>query len=197
MEFKGKCIIFSAPSGAGKTTIVHHLLQSELNLKFSVSATSRNIRENEKDGEDYHFLSLSEFKQNISDDKFIEWEEVYTNNFYGTLKSEIERIWERKAHVIFDVDVVGGMRLKNIFGEKALSVFVQAPSIKELELRLLARKSETVKTLKTRIEKAEQEMKFAKNFDVVLVNDILSEAKAKAVNIVRDFLENKNTKKDN
>ena len=189
MEFKGKCIIFSAPSGAGKTTIVHHVLETELNLQFSISATSRNKRENEENGKDYYFLSLNEFKNHISEDKFIEWEEVYQNNFYGTLKSEIERIWSEKKHVIFDVDVIGGIRLKSIFREKALSIFVQAPSIKELENRLKNRNTETPSSLKRRIDKAKEEMEFAKDFDVVLINNELGIAKKDAVQLIENFIQ--------
>ena len=140
---KGKCVIFSAPSGAGKTTIVHYLLKQNLGLEFSVSACSRDPRSNEVDGRDYHFLGLEGFKEKIEQDAFVEWEEVYTDNFYGTLKSEIERIWSHGKTVIFDVDVIGGLNIKRIFGEQALAIFVQPPSYDELEARLRKRSTET------------------------------------------------------
>ena len=191
MEFEGKCIIFSAPSGAGKTTIVRYLLKKVKNLEFSVSATSRAKRDYEVDGHDYHFLSVTDFKNHIEKDKFIEWEEVYADNYYGTLKSEIERIWSEEKHVIFDVDVMGGIKLKSIFGEKALSIFVQPPSIQELENRLIGRGSETPETIIRRVGKAEKEMKSAKEFDYILINDKLEEAKKEARRTVLNFFEGK------
>jgi len=189
MEFEGRCIIFSAPSGAGKTTIVRYLLEKVKNLEFSISATSRPKREYEVDGYDYYFLSVSNFKDKIKEDEFIEWEEVYTDNFYGTLKTEIERIWKEKKHVIFDVDVMGGIQLKSIFKEKALSIFVQPPSIQELENRLIGRGSETPETIIKRVGKAEVEMKSAQEFDYILINDTLEAAKKEARKVVCDFLE--------
>jgi len=143
-DFKGKLIVFSAPSGSGKTTIVRHLLKQEkLNLEFSISATSREARGFEKDGEDYYFISLADFKNNIKSDQFLEWEEVYRDNFYGTLKSEIDRIWALKKHIIFDIDVVGGLRIKNKYQKETLSVFVKPPSVDELKIRLKKRKTES------------------------------------------------------
>lgn len=191
MEFEGRCIIFSAPSGAGKTTIVRYLLKKVKELEFSISATSRDKRDYEKDGHDYHFLSVEKFKNYIHEDKFIEWEEVYTDNFYGTLKSEIERIWSEKKHVIFDVDVIGGIKLKSIFKEKALSIFVKPPSIQELENRLIGRGSETPETIIRRVGKAEKEMKSAKEFDYILINDTLDIAKREGRRVVCNFLEGK------
>ena len=191
MKFQGKCIIFSAPSGAGKTTIVRYLLKKVKNLEFSVSATSRKKRAYEIDGHDYHFLSVEAFKKCIQDDKFIEWEEVYADNYYGTLKSEIERIWSEEKHVIFDVDVMGGIKLKSIFGDKALSVFVQPPSIQELENRLIGRGTETPETIIRRVGKAEIEMKSASKFDYILINDKLEDAKKEARRTVLNYFEGK------
>jgi len=185
----GKCIIFSAPSGAGKTTIVHHLINERMGLEFSVSACSRNPRPNEVDGVDYHFLGTEGFKQKIEEGAFIEWEEVYINNFYGTLKSEVERIWAKGKAVIFDVDVVGGLNLKHIFGDDALAIFVQAPSFEILEQRLRGRSTETEEKIQTRLAKAAKESTFAPEFDVVLINDSLPEACKKAKLQVQKFLE--------
>ncbi len=191
MEFEGKCVIFSAPSGAGKTTIVRYLLKKVKNLEFSVSATSRPKRDYEVDGHDYYFLTVENFKKHIQEDKFIEWEEVYADNFYGTLRSEIERIWSEKKHVIFDVDVMGGIKLKSIFGDKALSIFVQPPSIQELENRLIGRGSETPETIIRRVGKAEIEMKSAEEFDYILINDRLENAKKEARRTVLNYFEGK------
>lgn len=188
---QGKCIIFSAPSGAGKTTIVHALLNDpSLNLSFSVSACSRGPRPNETDGKDYYFLGVEGFKQKISEGAFIEWEEVYTDHYYGTLRSEIERIWAQGKNVIFDVDVVGGLNLKKIFGENALAIFVKPPSKETLEERLRNRSTETEEKIRQRLEKAEKEMKKATEFDVILVNDDLNTAIKKATGIVNDFVAN-------
>ena len=185
---KGKCIIFSAPSGAGKTTIVHYLLKESLGLEFSVSACSREPRKNEISGKDYYFLGLEGFKDQIDKEAFIEWEEVYTNNFYGTLKSEIERIWANGKSVIFDVDVIGGLNLKRIFGEQALSVFVKPPSYEVLEKRLRNRSTETEDKIQQRMKKANEEFAYAPEFDIILINDNLDEACNKAKEMVSEFL---------
>ncbi len=187
-ENKGKCIIFSAPSGAGKTTIVHYLLEQELGLEFSVSACSRDPRPNETDGKDYHFLGVEGFKKKIQENAFVEWEEVYTNNFYGTLKSEIERIWAEGKAVIFDVDVIGGLNLKKQFQDQAYAVFVQPPSYEELEKRLRGRSTESEDKINQRMEKATKELAFAAEFDIILVNDDLAEACEKAKQLVGEFL---------
>lgn len=184
----GKLIIFSAPSGAGKTTIVHHLLEEFPQLEFSVSACSRPMRKGETHGVDYYFLSLEDFKQKISDNDFIEWEEVYKDNFYGTLKVEIERIWKKGMHVIFDVDVVGGLNLKNQFGDLALAVFVMPPSIQHLEMRLRSRETENDESIARRIGKAANELKTADLFDKIILNDKLENAFEEAEKIVSEFL---------
>lgn len=184
----GKCIIFSAPSGAGKTTIVHHLLGILNSLEFSVSACSREPRANEVDGKDYFFLGIDGFRRKIEEGAFVEWEEVYKDNYYGTLKSEIERIWSDDKAVIFDVDVIGGLNLKKQFGDRALAVFVQPPNIEELENRLRGRSTESEEKIQQRMEKAVREMSYANHFDRILVNDDLREACNKAVLLVSDFL---------
>jgi len=185
---KGKLIIFSAPSGAGKTTIVHHLLEHDPRLEFSVSACSREKRKNESDGKDYYFLGIDKFKEKITNDEFLEWEEVYPDQFYGTLKSEIERIHEKGNHVIFDVDVVGGLNIKKHYGKAALAVFVMPPSIEDLEKRLIFRSTETPDKIRRRIEKAEKELITADQFDRTLLNDDLERACSKAEGIVNEFL---------
>jgi guanylate kinase len=184
----GKLIIFSAPSGAGKTTIVHELLKSRNDLEFSISACSRAKRENEIDGKDYYFISAEEFRNKIKNDEFLEWQEVYENSFYGTLKTEVEKIWAKDKHVIFDVDVVGGLNIKKYGQENALSIFVMPPSIKELEERLRLRSSETEETFKKRIEKANYELTFANKFDKIIINDDLGQAVAEAKSVVEKFL---------
>jgi guanylate kinase len=189
---QGKLIIFSAPSGAGKTTIVHHLLKEFPQLEFSVSACSRPMRSDETHGVDYYFIPVEEFKKKISDNEFIEWEQVYKDNFYGTLKNEIERIWKKGKHVIFDVDVIGGLNLKNKFGDRALAVFVMPPSIQHLEMRLKLRESETPQSIARRIGKAENELKTADAFDKMILNDKLESAFAEAEKIVSEFLSPKN-----
>lgn len=184
-----KCVIFSAPSGAGKTTIVHSLLKDpELGLEFSVSACSRDPRPNEVNGKDYFFLGLEGFKELIEDDAFVEWEEVYTNNYYGTLRSQLEEIWDRGNTVIFDVDVIGGLNLKKIFGENALAIFVQPPSVIELERRLRHRSTETEEKIMQRVGKAKVELAKAPEFDVVIVNDELQAAVEEATSLVKEFL---------
>jgi guanylate kinase len=184
----GKAIIFSAPSGAGKTTLVKHLLSKNLDLSFSVSACSREKRYNETDGKDYYFLTKDSFRGKIKNGDFLEWEEVYDGNYYGTLKSEIERIWKSGSHVIFDVDVIGGQSLKKYFGDNALAIYVEAPSIDELERRLRLRKTETEATISKRLTKAQIEMKYKKDFDFVIVNDDLEKAKSIAYDEVSNYL---------
>ncbi|MBT8258593.1 MAG: guanylate kinase [Bacteroidia bacterium] len=191
----GKLIVFSAPSGSGKTTIVKHLLkQPELNLEFSVSATSRPIRGDEKEGKDYYFLSAEEFKMKIKNDEFLEWEEVYRDNFYGTLKTEVERIWSLGKHVIFDIDVSGGLRIKRKYPDLTLAVFVKPPSIDELKIRLKKRKTEDEDKINMRIAKASAELATAPLFDVTIENDKLEHALDEAYDTVNDFL---NSEKDN
>lgn len=186
----GKCIIFSAPSGAGKTTIVRHLLNdTDLPLGFSVSATSRAPRPNEIDGVDYNFLTVDKFRELILDDAFLEWEEVYTEHFYGTLKSEMERVWSEGKAVVFDVDVFGGLNLKKILGEQALAIFVEAPSIEVLEERLRNRKTESEEKIQLRIAKAKKEMEFAPEFDEIIVNEDLNLAFQKAEKLIANFIQ--------
>lgn len=188
-SFKGKLFVFSAPSGSGKTTIVRHLLaQEKFNLDFSISATSRAPRGEEKDGEDYYFISLKEFKKNIKSDKFLEWEEVYRDNFYGTLKTEVERIWAQNKHVIFDIDVVGGLRIKKKFPEETLSVFVKPPSVDELKIRLKKRSTESEDKINMRIAKASVELATAPQFDKIIKNYDLDIALKEAEDLVNDFL---------
>jgi guanylate kinase len=188
-DFKGKLFVFSAPSGSGKTTIVRHLLKQEkFNLEFSISATSREPRGSEKDGEDYYFISLKEFKNNIKSDTFLEWEEVYRDNFYGTLKSEVERIWSHKKHVIFDIDVVGGLRIKKKFPKETLAVFVKPPSVDELKIRLKKRSTESEDKINMRIAKASVELATAPQFDKIIKNYELDVALKEAEELVSDFL---------
>src|SRR4030042_2067985 len=173
---KGKLVIISAPSGAGKSTIIKHLLDSGINLEFSVSATTRKPRGNEKNGKDYYFFSVEEFRKGVDDECFIEWEEVYKDQCYGTMKSEIKRIWDHENHVLFDVDVKGGINLKNIFKHDAISIFIMPPSIKELEKRLRNRGTDDSQKIKMRVAKAEQEMRLADQFDNIIINDSLEQA---------------------
>jgi len=188
-DFNGKLFVFSAPSGSGKTTIVRHLLKEEkFGLEFSISATSREPRGFEKDGEDYYFISTREFKDKIKADEFLEWEEVYRDNFYGTLKSEIERIWALKKHVIFDIDVVGGLRIKKKYPDKTLSVFVKPPSVDELKIRLKKRSTESDEKINMRIAKASVEMATAPQFDKIIKNYDLTVALKEAEVLVGDFL---------
>ncbi len=184
----GKLIVFSAPSGSGKTTIVRHLLKQEkLNLDFSISATSRGKRGQEVDGKDYYFISTEAFKKHIDEDDFIEWEEVYRNNFYGTLKSEVERIWSEGKHAIFDIDVVGGLKIKEKFPKKTLAVFVKTPSIEIMEKRLRSRETDSEEKIRERLAKAEKELSYAEKFDIILVNDDLDTAKKEAEELVLKF----------
>ena len=188
-QFKGKLIVFSAPSGSGKTTIVRHLLnQEQFQLEFSISATSREARGNEKDGEDYYFISAKEFKNKIKLDEFLEWEEVYIDNFYGTLKTEVERIWSKGKHVIFDIDVAGGLRIKKKFPERTLAVFIKPPDINELIIRLKQRGEESPEKIAMRVAKAPTEMATAPQFDTIILNDDLTTALNDAENLVKDFL---------
>lgn len=188
MSSNGKAVIFCAPSGAGKTTIVKHLIQNLSELSFSISATTRAPRNNEENGKDYYFLSLDDFKNKVKEDSLYEWQEVYPGMFYGTLKSEVERIWSMGKHVIFDVDVIGGLNLKKALGDRALAVFVSVESVEVLEQRLRARNTESEETLKVRVGKASEEMKTADKFDYILVNRNLDEAFAEAEEAVRKFI---------
>ena len=188
-DFKGKLFVFSAPSGSGKTTIVRHLLkQEQFNLAFSISATSREPRGFEKDGKDYYFISLRDFKNKIKEDAFLEWEEVYRDNFYGTLKTEVERIWALKKHVIFDIDVVGGLRIKKKFPENTLSVFVKPPSVDELKIRLKKRSTESEDKINMRIAKASVELATAPQFDKIIKNYDLEVALKEAEALMSDYL---------
>ena len=181
-------IIFSAPSGSGKSTIVNYLLSLDLGLEFSISATCRAPRGEEQHGKEYYFFSTDEFRQRIGKDDFLEWEEVYPGCYYGTLKSELERIWKAGHAVVFDVDVVGGVNIKKIFGDQALSIFVKAPSVEVLRQRLVGRGTDSMEKIEQRVAKAEYEMTFADKFDVVIVNDDLETALAEAEKAVRNFL---------
>ena len=183
-----KVLIFSAPSGSGKSTIVHHILGLHPEIEFSVSATSRAPRGDEKDGVDYWYLSAEEFRRRIEADEFVEYEQVYEGRYYGTLKSEVERIWAKGHVIIFDVDVKGGVNLKKHFGDKALSVFIQAPSVEVLRQRLIDRKTDSAEAIEERVAKAAEEMTYAPKFDYVLVNDDLATALAEAEKVVDDFL---------
>jgi guanylate kinase len=186
---EGKLFIFSAPSGSGKTTIVQHLLQTDPRIGFSISACTREMRESkEANGKDYYFLSVEEFERRIENNEFVEWEEVYPGRYYGTLRSEVQRLWDMGKHVIFDVDVKGGLSLKQQFGDKALSIFVKVPSMQELEKRLIDRNTDSAESLKTRLEKMKYESSFEDKFDIVLLNDRLDETFAKTHDIVTHFL---------
>lgn len=184
-----KVIIFSAPSGAGKSTVVNHLLRIYPELEFSISATSRAPRGEEKHGIEYYFFTSDEFRQMIAEDKFVEYEEVYSGSFYGTLRSEVERIWAKGHVIIFDIDVQGGVNLKRIFSEQALSIFIQAPSVDVLRERLIGRGTDTEEAIERRVAKAASEMEFAAGkFDYTLINDNLPTALAEAENVVGSFL---------
>ena len=184
-----KVIIFSAPSGSGKSTIVSHILKLHPDMEFSLSATSRAPRGQERNGIEYHFFTADEFRKMIAEDKFVEYEEVYAGSFYGTLKSEVQRIWDKGHVIIFDVDVKGGVNLKKYFGDKALSVFIQAPSVEELRKRLVARGTDSAEAIAKRVAKASEEMTYADKFDYILVNDDLQKAYAEAEKVVDDFLQ--------
>ncbi|HJC97667.1 MAG TPA: guanylate kinase [Candidatus Phocaeicola merdavium] len=184
----GKLIIFSAPSGSGKSTIINYLLKQGLNLQFSISATSRPPRGTEQDGVEYFFLSPEEFKKRIANDEFVEYEEVYPDRFYGTLKSQVEKQLAEGQNIIFDVDVVGGCNIKRFYGDRALSVFIQPPSIEELRKRLEGRGTDSPETINSRIAKAEFELSYAPKFDLIVVNDELEKAEAQALEAIRKFL---------
>lgn len=188
-EIKGKCLIFSAPSGAGKTTLVHYLLRNIEQLEFSISAASREPRGREQDGIDYHFLTVDDFKKRIEEDAFVEWEEVYDNMYYGTLKSEVEKAWAKGKTVVFDVDAEGGINLKKIFGVHALSIFVKPPSLFVLEQRLRDRRTETESSIQKRLGKAQAELDKADQFDYTLLNDNLENACHEAKDLVDQFIE--------
>ena len=188
-EHNGKLVIFSAPSGAGKSTLVNYLLPQFPELSFSISATSRSPRGREQHGKDYYFLSSEEFKARVAGDELLEWEEVYAGTYYGTLRSEVERIWAEGKVVVFDIDVVGALNLKKQFGDRALALFVQAPSVEVLEQRLRGRGTDSEEKIQQRVAKATIEMGRAPEFDKVVVNDDLNTAKAEAVTILKDFLE--------
>ena len=186
---KGKLLVFSAPSGSGKTTIVRHLLkQEDLNLEFSVSAATREPRGQEVDGKDYYFMSIEQFKKHIKAEDFVEWEEVYRDNFYGTLKSEVERIWAKGKNVIFDIDVAGGLRIKSKFPQETLAVFVKPPSVDELKRRLKERSTESDDKINMRIAKAHVELATAPQFDKIIKNYDLDVAKEDAYQLVKDFI---------
>lgn len=184
----GRLIIFSAPSGAGKSTIVRHLVNLDLDLEFSISATSRQPRSEEQEGQEYYFISPESFREKIDKGEFIEWEEVYPGKYYGTLRSEMERIWKKGKNVLFDIDVAGGMNLKKQFSNRAMAVFVKPPSMEVLEQRLRERGTEDEDSLKVRVEKAQYEMQFSGRFDYILVNDRLEATLEESVNLVRNFL---------
>lgn len=185
---RGKLIIFSAPSGSGKTTIITHLMKLSLDLEFSISATSREPRGAEVNGEDYHFLSSEEFKSKVDDNQFLEWEEVYKGTCYGTLKSEVERIQDQGKNVIFDVDVVGGCNIKEYYGSEALSIFVQPPSIKELESRLRGRSTDSEEAIERRIAKAAEELTYSSKFDTIVINDKLEDALIESERVIKEFI---------
>ena len=186
---KGKLLVFSAPSGSGKTTIVRHLLkQEDLNLEFSVSAATREPRGQEVDGKDYYFMSIEQFKKHIKAEDFVEWEEVYRDNFYGTLKSEVERIWAKGKNVIFDIDVAGGLRIKSKFPQETLAVFVKPPSVDELKRRLKERSTESDDKINMRIAKAHVELATAPQFDKIIKNYDLDVAKNEAYELVKSFI---------
>lgn len=185
---EGKLIIFSAPSGSGKTTIVKHLLDKGFKLEFSISACNRSPRGNEKHGKDYYFLETEDFRSKIENNDFVEWEEVYADRFYGTLRSELDRIWKKGNHVLFDVDVKGGINIKKQFGSQALSVFVMPPSVEELENRLKGRGTDSDEEIEKRLAKAQEEITYARQFDHIILNDDLTFAKEEAEQLLTSFL---------
>jgi guanylate kinase len=186
---KGKLVIISAPSGSGKTTLVNYLMDKDLDLEFSVSVTTREPRNNEKNGKHYYFITADEFRKRIRKGDFVEWEEVYRDQYYGTPREEIERIFRKGKNVLFDVDVKGGINLKNIFGHKALSVFIQPPSVGELEKRLVLRGTDSPEKIRMRVDKALEEIKLACRFDYTVINDRLEQAQKEIHNIIKNFIE--------
>lgn len=188
MTQRGKLIIFSAPSGSGKSTLINYLMQQDLPLSFSVSATSRSPRGSEQHGKEYYFLTVDEFRTRIANGEFLEYEEVYPGKFYGTLKSEVERLRNAGRHVIFDVDVVGGVKIKQFYGDEALSIFIQPPSIEALRTRLIGRATDAPEVIATRVAKAEEELTYAPQFDKIVINDILEEAQQEVLSLVGKFI---------
>lgn len=188
MSNKGKLIIFSAPSGSGKTTLVKHLREVMPELEFSVSATSRQPREGEVNGVDYHFISPDTFREKIQQQDFLEWEEVYVDKYYGTLKSEVDKALAEGRHIILDVDVKGGINIKRVYGDRALALFIVPPSIEALRERLVGRGTDTLEIIKDRVAKAEYELSHSEYFDVKLVNDSLEQAKVEVVQVISNFL---------
>ncbi len=191
MAKEGKLLIFSAPSGSGKTTLVKYIMNEIPELRFSVSATSRPARGNEKNGIEYYFLTAEDFRERINANEFVEWEEVYNGRFYGTLRSEVERIRNQGTTVVFDVDVIGGLNIKKLYKDDALAIFIKAPDINTLRERLISRDTDNYNDIKTRIDKAEYELTFADKFDVVIINDDLEKAKKQTLKIVKQFISNK------
>lgn len=185
---KGKLIILSAPSGAGKSTIINSLLKKSLNLEFSISACNRGMRAGEIDKKDYYFISTEEFKTKINNNEFVEWEEVYGNHFYGTLKSEVERIINSGNNVIFDIDIVGGINIKKLYKKDALAIFIMPPSVDELEKRLINRSTDKLEDIKNRVNKAEQEINQSKEFDKIIINDNLETAINETYNAITKFI---------
>ena len=188
MEQRGKLIIFSAPSGSGKSTIIQSLLNRDLNLSFSISATSRAPRGTEKNGIEYYFITPDEFRERIANDEFLEYEEVYKDRYYGTLKAQVEKQLEAGQNVVFDVDVVGGCNIKKFYGDRALSLFIQPPCVEELRRRLIGRGTDAPEVIEHRVAKAEYELSFASKFDKVIINDDLEAAKAEALKVIKEFL---------
>ena len=196
-NFEKKMFVFTAPSGAGKTTIVRHLLKEYDELDFSVSATTRARRSYEKEGIDYYFLSPEEFRKKVENDDFIEWEEVYDDQFYGTLKSEVERLWSLEKYIVFDIEVIGATNIKSLYGDQCLATFIKPPSLDTLIHRLRERKTESSSSLKKRIARIRREMTYENNFDRILVNDLLSVTLKEAEFIIEDFLIIKDERSDN
>ncbi len=188
MQEQGKLLIFSAPSGSGKTTLVRYIMEKLDNMSFSISATSRPPRGQEAEGQDYYFLSADEFREKIKNNEFVEWEEVYEGRYYGTLKSEVERIRNMGRNVVFDVDVIGGLNIKKMYGDNSLAVFIKPPDIKTLETRLRNRNTDSDEDIRIRVEKAEFELTFAKDFDVIITNNKLQQAQADILKAITHFL---------